>query len=1355
MNATMMFRSLFLATALLAMWPGQAPAMEVRQPNGELVETVEDLRVKVLGGHVVVQRTWQAENQNQGQWRWLVNPAWDALDFEIDVIDGTPKSIRRSGATFKKSGTDNFVLDDLYVISRTTAPAGWRWRDHLGNWVQYQESGAIVSYGDRNNVEVKFTTDGSRRVTAVRDHFDQPVLTLSYTNDRLTSVVDRTGRQVQYQYSGELITGVTDVLGHSWTYAYAGGRMTGRTDPEGRVMTVAYSGNRVSTLTDAEGFASTYGYEYDRSKREYTVTMVSPEGRTVRKLFSADGRVLREEHGSRVVMRLTRDGKSVDIVENERGLRTRTEFDANRNPVKIVYPDGAVLTSKYQASYSLITELVDTAGIKTTYAYDSRGNLTTRVEAVGLPEARTTTFTYDSHGQMLTRTVAGYAGAPAATTTWTYDNLGNLQSETDPLSHVWSMTHDVMGNVLTMTNPRQKTTTSVRNAAGWLQSITDPATYTVTMTYDDVGNLLTHTDQENHQSQLLWNDNDWLVRYTDPTGAQWNYNYDDDGRLLGMSDPVGVTATYSYDADGRLVTMQDSGSNTTTLNYGTAGNGLGGLVASIQFPTYEQRINYDTRDRPTRLTRIYEDPLGPTTKTEVHVYGYDARGLMVSSTDALGRSTLTSFDGLGRLTENTDPAGGKTRMVYDSRDNLVAVINARNATHSFEYDLADRMTIERRPLGQQTAYTYDNNGNLTLRLNALGQRREATYDDRDLMTAEAYFLAGAGTASRAITYTYNPRALLSGYAQTGDTPSTASYTYDNASRRTRETINYGSGAEQFQFTWGYNFRPNGQKASILMPDGTSVAYTYTSNNELATMSGNGALVTFSDHQWGQPRRIVNPGTVENVLYDGMRRMSRQIVQTIGVGTAQAPVGPVLMDRGYHYDAVGNITSRDTEDGTFAYTYDLLDRLTSASPPASLLISPTNPLGLPQEAYQYDAVGNRTASQHQPGPWTYNANDELLGYGVGMVSVSNTFDADGNTTQTSTGDPVVSTRDYVYGADERLIEVNDSVSGVTQYGHDPFGRRIMKRGGSVTKWYAFGDEGVLVEVDSTSGTTDARFIWRPLATIGDSPSWTTANSVNGAGAKYVTTDNTGVPQIAVDSIGAIRFKGVYQAFGELHRGSSDSADYLGRFVGQIYDPESGLHHNFFRDYDPQISRYVQRDPVGLMGGVNTYIYGNANPIKYIDPFGLATCRYRIRSHSLTCESKSKSDPTFIGPHKADVTLDPSGIKSGAGPHENNPESSGVSDWGPIPPGTYTMTRRLESDRQGWWGLKNVDEENWNPLLLRIAVKLGMARTAFNLHLGNSSMGCITVNRKKNQEKYEELNNLLMSEEGQNTLIVTDD
>jgi RHS repeat-associated protein len=59
----------------------------------------------------------------------------------------------------------------------------------------------------------------------------------------------------------------------------------------------------------------------------------------------------------------------------------------------------------------------------------------------------------------------------------------------------------------------------------------------------------------------------------------------------------------------------------------------------------------------------------------------------------------------------------------------------------------------------------------------------------------------------------------------------------------------------------------------------------------------------------------------------------------------------------------------------------------------------------------------------------------------------------------------------------------------------------------------------------------------------------------------------------------------------------------RFPGQIYDAHTGLNYNYFRDYDAAIGRYIESDPIGLEGGINTYLYAGGNAIGNVDPLGL--------------------------------------------------------------------------------------------------------------------------------------------------------
>ena len=87
--------------------------------------------------------------------------------------------------------------------------------------------------------------------------------------------------------------------------------------------------------------------------------------------------------------------------------------------------------------------------------------------------------------------------------------------------------------------------------------------------------------------------------------------------------------------------------------------------------------------------------------------------------------------------------------------------------------------------------------------------------------------------------------------------------------------------------------------------------------------------------------------------------------------------------------------------------------------------------------------------------------------------------------------------------------------------------------------------------------------------------------------YIAPDQLGAPHQIANAARATVWHWDHDPFG--NGAPTGSLAYNLRFPGQYYDKETGLHQNGFRDYDPTTGRYIQSDPIGLAGGVNTYGY----------------------------------------------------------------------------------------------------------------------------------------------------------------------
>ncbi|SEK11810.1 RHS repeat-associated core domain-containing protein, partial [Achromobacter sp. NFACC18-2] len=159
-----------------------------------------------------------------------------------------------------------------------------------------------------------------------------------------------------------------------------------------------------------------------------------------------------------------------------------------------------------------------------------------------------------------------------------------------------------------------------------------------------------------------------------------------------------------------------------------------------------------------------------------------------------------------------------------------------------------------------------------------------------------------------------------------------------------------------------------------------------------------------------------------------------------------------------------------------------------------------------------------------------------------------------------------------------------------------------------------------------------------------PLWTTSPDPDPVDAMaWYHCDHLGTPQELTDAQGEIVWSAHYQAWGEAKEAITDAARAAGirnpiRFQGQYLDRETGLHYNRHRYYDPQIGRFITKDPIGFAGGSNVYQYAD-NPVGWVDPLGLAaTTPPDISALDLTDKTRSEirqlADLKGLIPSKSD-------------------------------------------------------------------------------------------------------------------------
>lgn len=859
-------------------------------------------------------------------------------------------------------------------------------------------------------------------------------------------------------------------------------------------------------------------------------------------------------------------------------------FDPNGRLATITDRSGNQTTMGYDPA-GQVTSMTDATGHTLTIGYNAAGKITSVTDPLG----RSWTYTYTPAGELATA-----ADNDGNTWRYTYDSGHRLTTLTDPDNNlVIDNAYDTEGRATVQTDSKGGQWTYTYNATNTI--VTDPLGHATTYEFDTNYRTTAVTNHLGHTSRWVYDERSNLIATVDPTGRSTQYRYDDDGRITAALDPLGHKTQFDYDPDGNLTTVTNLKGYQASFDYDPAGRLTSttspeGVTASITYrpdgqidtvttPAGTTQYGYDTAGMLQTIT----DPLGRTSQVTV-----DAAGQITAATDPLGRATGYRYDPAGRLDQITDPAGHTISYGYDNTGRLTAYTDQNNHTTTYTYDSRGLLTATTDPLGRTDTIAYDAALRRTSTTNARGQTITYTYDAADRLTGIDY----PGTTPD-VTYTYDaagrPLTMTDG---TG----TTTYTYDTGGRLTQEARPLANA------TLHYRYDTLNRRTELeLRRNGGLTArntYTYDGEGRLSVLTDSaGGDTRFAYDPAGRLAQLAHPnGMVTDYAYDAASQLTD--ITNNRVATATGTLN-LVSAWNYTYDLAGQRTASTRitaglDPVTSTYGYDQLGRLTSATSTDAQAALGSN------ATWTYDPAGNRTtqaiAGAVPTTTYTYDAADQLTGDGTHTYS----YDPDGNLTRRRTTLGGLDIAAYTWDPANRIT--SQTTGGTTTtYGYDGANRRITKTDPAGTNTYIYDGYDLLEEISTAITGGDA---------VETTAAGTVLNRITAAGTAYLHADaNANITELS-DETGLTVTRYGYSPWGNRNTiGNTATDPYLNRhgFAGAtgVRDDTGGLIDMRNRMYDPSVGAFISRDPLEHQTR-EPYLYAGANPLSYLDPYGLSKC-----------------------------------------------------------------------------------------------------------------------------------------------------
>jgi RHS repeat-associated protein len=893
--------------------------------------------------------------------------------------------------------------------------------------------------------------------------------------------------------------------------------------------------------------------------------------------------------------------------------------------------DAAGAVTTYQLRGAYVVAMTDPLGHVSRWEHDERGQLTERTDPLG----RVTRYTFDARGNLTT--IARPDGSQAQAE---YDERDLPVRLAEPGGHVWRQEYDARGSRTQVTAPNGAVTRFCYDDHGHLASITDPGGTVTLVACDAVGLPVRVTGVNGAVTSLERDPLGRVTRITRPGGGTTELTWTPEGQPASRSLPDGTAEFWNYDAEGNLTRYLSLAGALTRYEYGPFDQ----LVARTAPDGSRTQIGYD---HALRMTSVHRAGL-------TWSYDYDLAGRLVAETDFNGARTSYEHDAGGQLIGQVNACGQRIAFCHDQLGN-VAKRTSGQATTTFGYDLAGRLIyarnpeaeiwLDRDPLGRIIAETC-NGRTVTSEYDAAGRRRRrvtpfGAVTDWDYDQAGQLVVVTAG--GHQIQFDYDEagqeirRELPGGLVLAQD--------WDQRGRLTVQSLT----------AWG-------QEQAVLpegpMPVGPAAAGRPTAGGHTA-----GRPMAGRPTAGGPTARGLTAGgpTAGGQPVTGGRLLQHRTYAYNGDGLVTGIDDLLAGARRIGLDRSGRVTAVIGPDWAERYTYDPAGNLSGASWPAP----PDAEVALAGLWGAFSVVRTENAP-HSPAGLGRGAHGPRQVTGTLITRAGNVryrHDRQGRVVQRQV--PRISrkpdTWHYHWDADSRMSGVTTPDGTTWRYRYDPFGRRIAKQrltgDGSIAEQTDFTWDGPVLAEQATPAAQPGQYevvTWdyRPgsftaltqaehtsaddLGDLGD-PGEASQEQINQR-FYAIIADLVGTPAELVAPDGTLAGCQQHTLWGNTvwH---PDGAQTPLRFPGQYADPETGLHYNHHRYYDPVAGSYLTPDPLGLAAAPNPHAYV-PNPQVLADPLGLSP-------YESTAELGGASPGAGVGGRARQVIVDTNSVYSRPG------------------------------------------------------------------------------------------------------------